>query len=273
LFGDLVNTNPEESIQAAHAHVHADTVFKILFTRGTKGAPKGAINTHRMWATNQEMVRTFFAFLEDEPPVLVSGLPWSRTIGGNGDVGLALYNAGSLYLDDGDQTLHNLRVIAPTVYCNVPEGFEALMPYLRKDPPFRKHFFSRLKLMYCAGGAMQEATWNEMADLSAAECGERVLLLTGLGATETAGHALFGLPASNRPGLVGVPAPGVELKLVPNGAETYEARLRGPNVTPGYWRRLSQTRAAFDEEGFLKLGDTLRFSDEGDASRGFLFAG
>ena len=279
-FGDLVNTEPNTSLDVAHSRVHADTVFKILFTPGSTGMPKGVINTHRMWASNQEMARAYFQFLGDEPPVIVDWLPWNHTFGGNADVGLVIYNGGSLYIDRGrpapglfEETIHTLRMIAPTMYWNVPKAFESLIPYLRDDAAFRKHFFSRVKLLYCADAGLSQKVWDDLAEIALQECGERILLLTGLGSTETAPHALFGLKESDRPGLVGVPAPGVELKLVPTGNGKLEARLRGPNITLGYWRRLDLTRAAFDEEGFYKLGDSLRFADESDPGKGFVFDG
>ena len=279
-FGELVNVDVGGALEAAHARVHADTVFKILFTPGSTGMPKGVINTHRMWSSNQEMTRSFLAFLADEPPVLVDSLPWSHTSGGNADLGIALYNGGSLYIDRGrpvpgffEETIHTLRMIAPTMYSNVPKAFELLIPYLRKDAGFRKHFFSRLKLLSCAGEALSSRVWDELQELAIQECGERIPLLTSLGSTETAPHVLFGLPNSDRPDVVGIPAAGVELKLVSNGHGKLEARWRGPNITPGYWRRLDLTRATFDEDGFYKSGDSLRFADESDPSKGFLFDG
>lgn len=277
-FADLVNTEPEGAIEAAHAHVHANTIFKILFTPGSTGVPKGTINTHRMWASNQEMLRHCCPFLAAEPPVLVSGLPWSNTFGGNADVGVVLYNGGSLYIDGGkpapgefDETLHNLRAIAPTMYGN--KALEVLIPYLRNDAEFRKHFFSRLRFFQYAGAGFSQQVCHDLAEISAAECGESIPFLTGMGSTETAPHALFGL-RTDQPGMVGVPAPGVELKLVPcDGAGQLEARFRGPNVTFGYWRRLDLTRAVFDEEGFCKTGDNLRFVDEREPARGFVLDG
>jgi len=279
-FGDLVNTEPNESLDVAYSRVHADTVFKILFTSGPAGVLKGVINTHRMWASSQEMARAYFQFLADEPPVLVDWMPWSQAFGGNSDLGLIIYNGGSLYIDRGkpepglfEESIHTLKMIAPTLYWNVSRAFEFLIPYLREDASLRKRFFSRLKLLYCAGPKLSQEVCDELDEIALQECGERILLLTGLGSTETASHALFGAKGTDQPGLVAVPAPGIEMKLVPGNDGRLEARLRGPNLTFGYGRRLDLTRQAFDEEGFFKLGDSLRFADENDPNKGFVFEG
>jgi feruloyl-CoA synthase len=276
-FGDLVNTEPNETLALAHSRVHADTVFKIVFTSDSTGMPKGMIHTHRMWASNQEMARAHFQFLADEPPVIVDWLPWNHTFGANAGPDLALYNGGTLYIDRGkpepgsfDETIHTLRMIAPTMYSNLPNGFEYLTPRLRDDASLRKRFFSRLKLLYCTGGELSREIRKELDEIARQECGEPIILLTGFGSTESGSHALFGLPDSQQPGAVGIPAPGIELKLVPSREGKYEARLRGPNVSFGYWRRLDLTRRAFDEEGFFKLGDTLRLADERDPGKGFV---
>jgi feruloyl-CoA synthase len=197
-FGDLVNTEPNASLDLAHSRVHADTVFKILFTSSSTGMPKGVINTHRMWASNQEMARAFLQFLGDELPVMVDGLPWHHTLGGNAALGLAMYNGGSLYIDRGN--LEALRMIAPTAYWNAPEGFASLIPLLRDDAKFRKHFFSRLRLVYCAGSSFSQDIWNDFNEIALGECGERIPLAAGFGTTETAPHALIGLTESDRPG-------------------------------------------------------------------------
>ena len=173
--------------------MNPDTIIRILFTSGSTGIPKGVINTQRMWCSNQEMIRTHLAFLADEPPILLDWTPWNHTFGGSHDIGVALYNGGSLYIDDGkptpdlfEKTVRNLLEVAPTFYLNVPRGWEALIPYLRREPDFRKHFFSRLKLMFYAGAGLSQHVWDELVELSVETCGERVLMLTGLGSTETA---------------------------------------------------------------------------------------
>jgi feruloyl-CoA synthase len=276
---DAFAARESRDADAANARVGPDTVAKILFTSGSTGMPKGVINTQRMICSNQAMIAQSFAFLQDEPPVLVDWLPWNHTFGGNHNFGIALYNGGSLYIDDGkpvpkgiEPTVRNLREIAPTLYFNVPTGYEALLPYLRDDAVLRDTFFSRLKMMYYAGAGLNPHVWDELERLSLEACGERIAMMTGLGSTETAPFALVSGKDEKRPGVVGLPAPGVELKLVPSD-DKLEARVRGPNVTPGYWRQDDLTAKAFDNEGFYLLGDALRFVDPDAPGRGLLFDG
>ena len=266
-------------VAAARNEVTPDSIAKFLFTSGSTGNPKAVINTHRMLCSNQAMIAAGFAFVADEPPVVVDWLPWSHTFGSNHNFNMVLVNGGSLYIDDGNptplgvpKTARNLREIAPTIYFNVPKGYEALIPHFHADETLRRNFFGRLKVLFYAGAGLNQETWNEMNRLAVATTGERIIFLTSLGSTETAPLALACSWDFDRPGNIGLPAPGVELKLIPNEGKL-EARLRGPHVTPGYWRQDELTRAAFDEEGYYRLGDALKFVDPNNPNIGLLFDG
>jgi feruloyl-CoA synthase len=279
LFSDLCKAQPSAAVEAAHAKVGPDTIAKILFTSGSTGQPKGVINTQRMLCANQAMIRCGLAFLADEPPVLVDWPPWNHTFGGNHDFGLVLDNGGSFYIDEGkplpgaiEATVRNLREIAPTIHLNVPKGFEMLLPYLRSDAALRERFFSRLKVLFYAGALLAQHVRDELQRLAVATTGERIIFLSSLGSTETAPAALACSWDTERTGNIGVPLPGVELKLVPRDGK-FEARLRGANITPGYWRSPTITADAFDDQGFYKIGDALKFQDPADPAKGLLFDG
>ncbi|HSR08210.1 MAG TPA: AMP-binding protein, partial [Bryobacteraceae bacterium] len=222
LFSELLATEAGPGIDEAYARVTPDTVFKILFTSGSVGKPKGVMNTHRMWCSNQEMVRTCWPFIAEEPPVILEWLPWNHTFAGNKDMGLVLYNGGTLYLNDGkpvpgqfEETIRNLREVKPTIHLDVPVAFDALMPYLRKDREFAKQYFSHLKVMFYAAAGLSQKTWEDLENIALDVVGERLLMLTGLGSTETAPYAMWVGRESARAGEVGLPAPGVTLKLAP----------------------------------------------------------
>jgi feruloyl-CoA synthase len=279
LFADLVVSEPTEAVGAAHAKVGPDTIAKILFTSGSTGNPKGVINTQGMLCANQAQIRAGLAFVGDEPPVIVDWLPWNHTFGSNHNFNLVLDNGGSLYIDEGKPlpgaiaaTAKNLKEIAPTIYFNVPKGFEALLPHLRADADLRKNFFSRLKVLFYAGAGLQQYVWDELQEMSVATCGERVIFISSIGSTETSPLAIACNWDFPRPGNIGLPAPGVELKLVPNEGKL-EVRLKGPNITPGYWRRPDLTKEAFDADGYYKIGDALKFVDPTDPTQGLLFDG
>jgi len=278
LFGELLSTIPTTAVDSAHARIAPDDVAKILFTSGSTAMPKGVINTHRMICCNQQMIAQTFPFLEDEPPVIVDWLPWNHTFGGNHNTGIAFYNGGAFYIDDGkpgpeiQETVRNLREISPTVYFNVPKGYEDLLPFLRADRGLRDTFFRSLRLLFYAGAGLSQPVWDAYRDLSVETCGERIIMVTGLGSTETSPMAIQTTWETEQAGVIGIPIPGVELKLVPQGAKL-EARIRGPNITPGYWRQPELTRQAFDEEGFYKFGDAVRFVDPSDIHKGLLFDG
>lgn len=279
LFSDLLGMEDAEGVATAHANVTPDSIAKFLFTSGSTGSPKAVINTHRMLCSNQAMLASGFAFVADEPPVVVDWLPWSHTFGSNHNFNMVLTYGGSLYIDDGNptppgvpKTARNLREIAPTIYFNVPKGYEALITHFRADDALRRNFFSRLKVLFYAGAGLNQATWDELTRLAVETTGERIIFLSSLGSTETAPLALACSWDFDQPGNIGLPAPGVELKLVPNEGKL-EARLRGPHITPGYWRQDHLTREAFDEEGFYRIGDALKFVDPSDPGKGLLFDG
>lgn len=280
-LAELEATDPTAAVDDAHRGVTGRTVAKVLFTSGSTGRPKGVINTQRMLCANQEQLRTVLAFLADAPPVLCDWLPWNHTFGGNHNFGIALYNGGTLYIDEGrpvpgqiERTIANLRDVATTAYFNVPRGFEMLLPVLREDEAFRQHFFSRVQALFFAAAGLRPEVADGMQELAMATTGRPVPWITGLGATESAPFALCTGALISTTTHVGVPVPGLELKAVPMEGQL-EARLRGPNITPGYWRDEELTRAAFDEEGFYRMGDAIAPADPEDAQirRGFMFGG
>ncbi|HEX3938390.1 MAG TPA: feruloyl-CoA synthase [Xanthobacteraceae bacterium] len=279
-FAALAATPADKAaVEAAHAAVAPDTIAKILFTSGSTGQPKGVINTQRMLCANQAMIAAGLPFVRDEPPIVVDWLPWNHTFGSNHNFGLALDNGGSLYIDEGkplpgaiEATVRNLRDVAPTIYFNVPKGFEMLLPHLQSDRALREKFFSRLKVMFYAGASLAQHVLQGLQELAVAATGERIIFLSSLGSTETAPAALACTWECERAGNIGLPLPGVELKLVPREGKL-EARLKGANITPGYWRAPHLTADAFDAEGFYKIGDALKFHDPDDPSKGLLFDG
>lgn len=279
LFAELAATKPTRAVEVAHQGIDADKAAKFLFTSGSTAMPKAVINTHRMICSNQQMIAQIFGFLEDEPPVIVDWLPWNHTFGGNHDVGIAVYNGGIFYIDDGkpgpgsvEKTVRNLREISTTVYFNVPKGYEDLLPFLRADRELRENFFRRLGLMFYAGAGLSQPVWDAYRELALETCGERVIMATGLGSTETSPMAMQTTWETDQAGTIGIPVPGVEVKLVPHDGKL-EARVRGPNVTPGYWREPELTRRVFDEEGFYSFGDAVRFVHPSDVNKGLLFDG
>jgi len=278
-FASLLQTTPDARGDAAHAAVGPDTIAKFLFTSGSTKAPKGVINTQRMLCANQQMLRQCMRFLAEEPPVLVDWLPWNHTFGGNHNVGLVIYNGGTLYIDDGKPTpagiattLRNLREISPTVYFNVPKGFEEIAQAMDDDEVLRGRLFARVKAFMFAGAGLSQAVWDKLDAHGVIAAGERVRIITGLGMTETAPSCTFAVGPDVRSGQIGLPVPGVEVKLVPMDGKT-EIRFRGPNVMPGYWRNPEQTREAFDDEGFYRTGDAVKWVEPGQPQAGLAFDG
>lgn len=278
-FEELAETPDTASVDEANSRVNGDTIAKILFTSGSTNVPKGVINTQRMLCSNQAMILGMLPCFADEPPVTVDWLPWHHTFGGNHNLGIFLHNGGTLYIDEGrpipggfGPTAENLREIATTVYFNVPKGYEELVARLRNDDSLRRNFFSRVKLIFYAAASLPQPIRDELVRLATETCGERIAMVSAFGATETAPFALCPVNQSTMAGFIGLPAPGVQLKLVPC-AEKLEARVRGPNITPGYWKQPELTRAAFDEEGYYRLGDAMTFLDPEYPEEGFVFDG
>ncbi len=277
-FDDLCAEPAGDAVEAAAAAVAPDTLAKILFTSGSTGEPKGVMTTHRMLTANQQMIRQCWPFLDHEPPTLVDWLPWSHTFGGNHNFNLVLANGGTLYIDEGkpapgliDKTVTNLRDIAPNIYFNVPRGFDVLLPWIENDETLASRFFSRLKIIFYAGAALPQNLWERL-ERKARQQGRAVTMLSSWGATETTSTVTSVHFPIERAGVIGLPAPGCEVLMVPAG-DKLEMRVRGPNVTPGYFKRPDLTAAAFDAEGFYRIGDAGRLADPDDAARGVVFDG
>ena len=279
LYAQFASTQDTAQVDAAHAAIAPDSISKFLLTSGSIGMPKAVIHTQRMLTSNLQMLVDCLPLLAAEPPVLVDWLPWNHTFGGNHNYGLTLYNGGTLYIDEGKptaqligETLRNLREIAPTVYFNVPRGFEEIALALHADAALARSFFSRVKMLFYAAASLSQPIWDSLHDVAERTCGERILMITGLGMTETAPFAVCANWEAGRSGGIGHPAPGVQMRLAPVEGKL-EARYRGPSVTPGFWRRDDLTRNAFDADGYYCSGDAVRFIDPADPQRGLMFDG
>ncbi|MDF2467522.1 MAG: trans-feruloyl-CoA synthase, partial [Ramlibacter sp.] len=278
-FADLVATTPTAAVDAAMQATGPDTIVKFLFTSGSTKLPKAVINTNRMWCANQQQMTQSMPVLAEEPLVLVDWLPWNHTFGGNHNFGMIVFRGGTMYIDDGKptpalmhETLRNLREIAPTVYFNVPTGFEAIAQAMKTDEALRKNLLSRVKMFFYAGASLAQPVWDALHEVQEREIGERIVMGTGLGMTESSPFAIFVTNPNVRAGDLGVPTPGMELKLVDMEGKT-EVRYKGPNITPGYWRAPKETAEAFDEEGFFCTGDAVKWIDETDIHLGLKFDG
>jgi feruloyl-CoA synthase len=278
-FAALLATRPTAAVDRAFAAIGPDTIAKILFTSGSTGEPKGVINTQRMLTSNQESYARAWPFLEARPPVILDWLPWNHTFGGNSDFNMILRNGGTLYIDEGrpvpgliEKSIANLREVAPTLYLNVPRGFAMVLDHLERDPALAHNFFRELDLVLYAGAALPQSLWARLETLSLRTVGHKVAMVSAWGTTETAPLATLVHYPIERAGNIGLPAPGCEIKLVPDG-DKLEMRARGPNITPGYWKRPDLTAAAFDEEGFYRPGDAARLEDPSDPRRGIVFDG
>lgn len=275
----LLEREPGARIDEAFARVGPDTVAKILFTSGSTGLPKGVVNTQRMLVSNQQMLAQVWPFLEDRVQTLVDWLPWNHTFGGNFCFNMMLRNGGTFHIDGGkpapgliETTARNLKEVSPTLYFNVPRGFDLLLPFLEKDAALRKSFFRDLDMLFYAAAALPQNLWERLERMALEEKGGELAMISSWGSTETAPSAAAVHYHIERAGVIGLPNPGCELKLVP-AAGKLEVRVRGPHVTPGYFRREDLTRAAFDEEGFYRIGDAMKFADPAKPEKGLVFDG
>ena len=278
-FEALCQTPATSQVDAAIAATDPDTIVKFLFTSGSTKMPKAVINTQRLWCANQQQMMQSMPVLAEAPLVLVDWLPWNHTFGGNHNFGMVVFHGGTLYIDDGKptptlmhETLRNLREIAPTVYFNVPTGFEAIALAMQTDDLLRKTLLSRVQMFFYAGAALAQPIWDSLYESQEREIGERIVMGTGLGMTESGPFGIFVTNPNVSAGDLGVPTPGLELKLVDMGSKT-EVRYRGPNITPGYWRNAEETKGAFDDEGFFCTGDAVKWIDETDVHLGLKFDG
>ena len=278
-FSQLLQTHATPAVDAAQAATNADTIAKFLFTSGSTKEPKAVINTHRMWCANQQQMRQSMPILQTERPVLVDWLPWNHTFGGNHNFGMVLTNGGTLYIDEGkptpaliDRTLRNLREVAPTLYFNVPTGFDAIAQAMQSDLQLRSTFLSRVKMFFYAGASLAQPVWDSLYHSEEAEIGERIVMTSGLGMTESGPFGLFVTSPNVKAGDLGLPTPGLQLKLVPQD-DKLEIRYRGANITDGYWRDAESTAEAFDAEGFFCTGDAVTWINPADPHQGLRFDG
>jgi feruloyl-CoA synthase len=277
-FSVLQETAPTPAVQAAYEAIEPETIAKFLFTSGSTKMPKAVVNTHRMICANPQQ------YLQTYPDVgnglvLLDWLPWHHTAAGNNNFGMVIFHGGTMYIDDGKptpqlmhETIRNLHEIAPTWYCTVPKGLEDLVSALRCDEELGRTFFSKLQLIFPAGAAVPQSLRDGLDEMSVRAVGERIPMTMGLGMTESGPSATSAHVEWWQPGIIGVPNPGVTLKLVPT-ADKLEVRYKGPNVTPGYWRQPDMTAEAFDEEGFFCSGDAVRFLDDTKPEMGLRFDG
>lgn len=278
-FDALLETPAAADIDATFQATGPDTLCKILYTSGSTSAPKGVMTTNRMLCANQQMLLQTFPCFADEPPVLVDWLPWNHVFGGSHNLGIVLYNGGTLYIDEGrptpqlfGETLRNLKEISPTAYLTVPRGWEELVTALEQDAELRERFFQRMQVFFFAAAGLSDAIRQRLDAVALAHRGAPIRMMAGLGMTETAPSCTFSTGPVDLPGCVGLPAPGCEIRLVPVDGKL-EARYRGPHVMPGYWRAAAQTRAVFDEAGYFRSGDALRFIDPAQPELGLVFDG
>ncbi len=278
-YAELLATPATDAVDAAQQATNGDTIVKFLFTSGSTKLPKSVINTQRMWCANQEQMRTSMPALKEGWHVMVDWLPWNHTFSGNHNFGLIMYNGGTIYIDEGKpvpaligETFRNLREISPTIYLNVPTGFEQIANAMKTDDLLRKTLLKDVQMFFYAGAALAQPIWDSLFESQEREIGERIVMTTGLGMTESSPFGLFVTSKDVKAGYLGLPTAGLTLKLVPLSGKV-EVRYKGDNITPGYWRNPEATAESFDEEGYFCTGDAVKWIDESDINQGLKFDG
>ena len=279
-FADLLAGQPGAELDAAYGAVGPDTLAKILFTSGSTSHPKGVPQTQHMMTVNQAQYLACLPLLSDRPPVMVEWMPWNHVFAGNSNFNMILSNGGTLYLDDGkpvkglfDRSLENLKMQVGTLSCNVPIAYAMLVEAMRGDADLRRRFFADLDMIFYAGASLPTDVWAALEDMAMAETGRIPMMTSSWGMTETAPAAILHYQGGAQTGMIGVPLPELEVKLVPEQGDRYELRVRGPNVMLGYFEAPEKTAEGFDNEGFMRTGDAVRFADPGDMQHGVRFDG
>lgn len=279
-FADLLKGAGGVDLDAAHAAVGPDTVAKVLFTSGSSSDPKGVMTTQRMMCANQAQIASALSFLKDRPPSITDWLPWNHVFGGSHNVNMMLANGGSIYIDEGKPTkahftttVENIRMRPGTIAFNVPVGYAMLVQAMEDDTALRRAFFAELDMLFYAGASLPQPVWTRLEEMALEVRGRLPLMTSSWGMTETAPATLMVHEPIGRSGIIGVPLPGAEIKLIPDTEMRCELRVKGPNIMQGYWGDPVKTAEAFDDEGFLITGDAVRFLDAGDPDRGLVFDG
>lgn len=279
-FEQLLRGDKSADIASALAKVGPDTVAKILMTSGSTSSPKGVLTTHRMMCTNQAQLRVQLPFLKARAPRIVDWLPWNHVFGGSHNFNMMIANGGALYVDNGKpvpalvgHTIENIGMVAGTLAFNVPVGFAMLRDALKQDKKLRETYFSEMDMLFYAGASLPQDVWADLEAMAREVSGEMPLFTSSWGLTETAPACLIQHEPTDRSGIVGVPVPGVSVKLIPDEDNRCEIRVKGPTITTGYYKDPEKTAQAFDEEGYFETGDAMKFVVEGDIQKGLKFDG